>query len=437
MTAPGPTTTPARRAGITTVAIISVIVLLVVAGVVYLLNRPAGRSYSAMMTSVVGMYPGADVRVLGVPVGEVDYVRPEGQLVRVGFHVDDDVQVPAGALATVVAPTVVADRYLQLAPVYTGGPTLPAGAVIPKERTAVPAEFDDLLASVQKLSTALGPQGVNKAGALSDALSTFAKNLQGNGQLAHTSLDNFSQAINTLSASRNDLAGTVNNLQSFTTNLKQNDAKVREFTQQFAQVNGYLAGERKDLGETLHELSTVLGEVAKFIHDNRAGIRENVDKLSDILATVNKQQLGLEQLLDTAPTALSGLVNAYDAASGTLQTRANLLQSLLCQLTNAPTIGQILTPLLPPELVQGCASTAGLLKLPTLSPQALSGLRVPKMPLLFGPGGQGAARTAAPGGQPAGTPEQGQPSVPSTEPPNAQSTKPAKPPVLTDLLGGG
>lgn len=422
--------TPARRAWTATVALIAVVVLLVAAGLVYLFNRPGGRSYSAMMTSMVGTYPGADVRVLGVPVGKVDFVRPEGSLVRVGFHVDDDVQVPAGAMAVVVAPTVVADRYLQLAPAYTGGPTLPEGAVIPKERTAVPAEFDDLLSSVQKLSTALGPQGVNNAGALSDAVSTFAKNLQGNGELAHTSLDNFSQAITTLSASRNDLFGTVNNLQSFTTNLKQNDQQVRAFTQQFAQVNGYLVGERKDLGEALHELSTVLGELAKFIHDNRAGIRENVDKLSDILATVNKQRAGLEQLLDTAPTALSGLLSAYNASSGTLDTRANLLQSLLCELTSAPAIGPILTPILPPALVQGCTSTAGLLALPNLAHPSL-----PKVPLL-GPGGHGEGSSSAPGGQQAGAPEKSKstaPSTPSTEP----SKKPAKPPVLSDLLGGG
>lgn len=422
--------TPARRAWITTVAIIAVVVLLVAAGLVYLFNRTGGRSYSAMMTSVVGMYPGADVRVLGVPVGAVDYVRPEGRLVRVGFHVDDDVQVPAGALAAIVAPTVVADRYLQLAPAYTGGPTLPEGSVIPKERTAVPAEFDDLLSSVQKLSTALGPQGVNNAGALSDALSTFAKNLQGNGQLAHTSLDNFSQAITTLSASRNDLAGTVNNLQSFTTNLKQNDQQVRAFTEQFAQVNGYLAGERKDLGESLHELSTVLGELAKFIHDNRAGIRTNVDKLSDILETVNKQRRGVEQLLDTAPTALSGLLNGYNASSGTLDTRLNALQSLLCTLNNIPAIGTVLATMVP-GLGQSCTSTGGLLALPNLAQPQL-----PKVPLLLGPGGQGGAKPVAPGGQPAGSPEKSTPAVPST-PSTEPSKKPAKPPVLSDLLGGG
>jgi virulence factor Mce-like protein len=138
--------------------------------------------FSAMMTTAIGVYPDADVRVLGVPVGKVDAVTPQGDLVRVDFHVDSGIQVPANANAAVVAPTVVADRYLQLSPIYTAGPRMPAGAVIPKERIASPAEFDDLLASAKKLSAALGPQGVNSDGALSQALTTAARNLQGNGQ---------------------------------------------------------------------------------------------------------------------------------------------------------------------------------------------------------------------------------------------------------------
>jgi virulence factor Mce-like protein len=302
-----------------------------------------GTNYSAMFTTAIGVYPNADVRVLGVPVGKVDKVTPEGPLVRVDFHVDGDVQVPADAKAAVVAPTVVADRYLQLAPVYTGGPTLAEGTVIPKERTASPAEFDDLLASAQKLSKSLGPEGVNANGALSQALTTAAQNLKGNGQQLNITLDNTSQAINTLSASRDNLANTTKNLQSFTTNIKQDDSQVRAFTEQFAQVNGFLAGERQDLGETLKELSQALGDVAKFVHDNRSGIRENVNQLSDVLENINNERLALEQVLETAPAGLDGLVNAYDAGVASLDTRSDLLGTTLCLLeTNLGPLGPLL-----------------------------------------------------------------------------------------------
>jgi phospholipid/cholesterol/gamma-HCH transport system substrate-binding protein len=426
-----------------TIAFLCVVALVVVAALAFVMNRPSGTRYSAMLSTVIGLYPGSDVRVLGVPVGRIDSVEPQGQLVKVNFEVNSRTKVPAGALAAVVAPTVVADRYLQLTPVYTGGPTMAPGTVIPKERTASPAEFDDLLASAQKLSTSLGPQGVNSNGALSDALHTLALNLNGNGKQLNTTLDNTAQAINTLSASRDNLAGTVQNLASFTTNLKQNDGKVREFTHQFAQVSDYLADERQNLGETLKQLSETLGDVAKFVHDNRSEIRSNVDKLGEIVGTVNGERLALEQVLDTAGPGLDGLVNAYNASSGTLDTRPDLLASLLCsvynQLATTPGVGPLLSgplamtlaPLLvaflPGGFPAGCVTPAASPALPAGTAAAASNLKLPTMP--------GLTAGKLPAAAPPGVAKQSSQS--SNDSDSEDSEKPSGPPSLGGLLGGG
>jgi virulence factor Mce-like protein len=427
-----------------TIAFLCVVALVVVAALAFVMNRPSGTKYSAMLSTVIGLYPGSDVRVLGVPVGRIDSVEPRGQLVKVNFEVNSRTKVPAGAMAAVVAPTVVADRYLQLTPVYTGGPTMAPGTVIPKERTASPAEFDDLLASAQKLSTSLGPQGVNSNGALSDALHTLALNLNGNGKQLNTTLDNTAQAINTLSASRDNLAGTVQNLASFTTNLKQNDGKVREFTHQFAQVSDYLADERQNLGETLKQLSETLGDVAKFVHDNRSEIRSNVDKLGEIVGTVNGERLALEQVLDTAGPGLDGLVNGYNASSGTLDTRPDLLASLLCsvynQLTTAPIVGPILTPLLATTLAPllgaflpggfpaGCVTPPPSPALPAGTAAAASNLKLPTMP--------GLTAGKLPAAAPPGVAEQSSQSSDNSDS-GGDSDTPSGPPSLGNLLGGG
>jgi virulence factor Mce-like protein len=427
-----------------TIAFLCVVALVVVAALAFVMNRPSGTKYSAMLSTVIGLYPGSDVRVLGVPVGRIDSVEPQGQLVKVNFEVNSRTKVPAGAMAAVVAPTVVADRYLQLTPVYTGGPTMAPGTVIPKERTASPAEFDDLLASAQKLSTSLGPQGVNSNGALSDALHTLALNLNGNGKQLNTTLDNTAQAINTLSASRDNLAGTVQNLASFTTNLKQNDGKVREFTHQFAQVSRYLADERQNLGETLKQLSETLGDVAKFVHDNRSEIRSNVDKLGEIVGTVNGERLALEQVLDTAGPGLDGLVNAYNASSGTLDTRPDLVASLLCsvynQLATAPGAGPILAPILATTLAPllnsflplgfpaGCVTPAPSPALPAGTAAAASNLKLPTMP--------GLTAGKLPAAAPPGVAERSNQSSDNSDS-GSDSNKSSGPPSLGSLLGGG
>lgn len=415
-----------------------------------------GTKFAAMFRTAIGIYPNADVRVLGVPVGKVDQVTPQGQLVRVDFHVDTDVQVPADAKAIVVAQTVVADRFIQLAPVYTQGPTLAEGTVIPVERTASPAEFDDLLASAQKLSTSLGPEGANANGALSQALTTAARNLQGNGRQLNTTLDNTSQAINTLSANRENLAGTVKNLQSFTSNLKDDDPQVREFTQRFAQVNGFLVDERQNLGDTLKELSGALGDVAKFVKDNRKEIHDNVDQLHDVLKTVNNERIAIEQVLETAPAGLDGLVNAYNAGSATLDTRTDLLGTLFCLLGSQlpPPLGQLLLGLVGAAFpgnfdptatcnnLAGAAAAKGIAPL-SLSPKTKAQLTDPRFAAAIGQVMSGlAAQSAAKRSTAGPVPSSGVPLAglaPGALGSNERDRRPAPPPppTLGGLLGGG
>ena len=49
-------------------------------------------------------------------------------------------------------------------------------------RTAVPVEVDQVYASLTKLANALGPNGANSHGALSNLIKTGAANLAGNGE---------------------------------------------------------------------------------------------------------------------------------------------------------------------------------------------------------------------------------------------------------------
>lgn len=458
--------TPRTRAGsavFSNIAFLLVVAMIVVAGLAFYTSRPAGTKYSAMLGTTIGLYPKADVRILGVPVGSIDKLTPEGTAVRVDFHVKSGVKLPAGAYAAVVAPTVVSDRFLQVAPVYTGGPVLAEGGVIPIERTGAPPEWDDLLATAQRLNADLGPNGLNKNGALSGAVTTAARNLDGNGRSINTTLDKLSKAITTLSANRGNLAGTITNLQQFTSTIKNDDGKVREFTHQFAQVSNYLAGERNDLGQTLSELARTLDDVRDFVRDNRGRLRTNVDQLSDVLETVNHERLALDQGLSLAPQGLDGLVNAYDAQSRTLHTRPALLQIILCGLVGflgflGPEVQgalvTLLSPLLNVLIPGGLATCPAATSTPVfdqmtafinslLNPATAAGLPVRGTPL---PGLLGEIK--APVRMPASVPALGNLPLPAPNSSRLRSAAPNAAPIperprpkpdspLGGLLGGG
>ncbi|WP_433198770.1 MCE family protein [Nocardia sp. CA-107356] len=304
---------------------IGLIAALVVAGALWwLFDRMTTTKITAYFDRSVGIYQGSDVRILGVPVGHVDSVEPQGNQVKVVMSVDRSYDVPADAKAAQITPSIVSDRYIQLTPVYTGGPKMARDATIPRERTVTPVEVDQLYKSITELSDALGPNGANANGAVNELVRTSAANLAGNGEALANTLTQLSRATRYLGDARGDIFDTVKNLQTFVTMLAQNDQQVRQFNAQLADLSTFLAGERHDLGAALNLLSVALGDVARFIDENRDLVQQNAQGLTTLTATLAKQRDDLAAALPVLPLALSNLINIHNAESGTLDMRANL-----------------------------------------------------------------------------------------------------------------
>jgi phospholipid/cholesterol/gamma-HCH transport system substrate-binding protein len=345
-------------------------------------SGPSERTVTAHFSRTVGLYAGSDVRVLGVKVGRVEKVTPEGTSVRVVMHVDSSVKVPADAIAVITAPSVVSDRYVQLAPVYTDGAVMADHADIPSNRTAVPVELDEIYSALNQLNVALGPTGANKNGALSDLVDTAAANLDGNGSALGQSIDALATATKTLADGSSDLFGTVKNLQVFSKALADNDAQVRAFNNQLAAVAGQLADERQSLGAALTNLASALSDISTFIQQNKDALHRDISGLATVAGTLADQKGALDEILAVTPTALSNLNHTYNPGSGTLDTRNNfanladpsIVCSLITQLGQLQSLSSVLQqtctqlgqqlgglPVLP-----GLGSTPGLPELPTI-----------------------------------------------------------------------
>ncbi|WP_158891196.1 MCE family protein [Amycolatopsis anabasis] len=379
------------------IAAVACVALLVLATALWWLTRAGGgTAVTAYFGNAVGVYPGSDVRVLGMKVGTIDAVVPQGPQVKVEMTVDDGVRIPANASAVVVAPTLVSDRYVQLTPVYTGGEVLRSGTAIQRDRTATPVELDEMTRSLERLAAALGPDGANARGALSGALNTGAAVLDGNGQRLGDTLARLGEAAATLENSKGDLFATVDGLARFSRTLAESDTQLRGLSGQLADVTGFLAGERENLGAAMGSIATALTEVHDFLAANRGQIQSNVDKLTGITQALVDQRGALAEILDVAPLAAANSINSYDPASGTLQARANLNELtsppvlMVCQLLRQGAPEQV-----PQFLFDACEKVApildGTLKLPSVA-ETLGAIQAGKLPplplpLVHTPGG--------------------------------------------------
>ncbi|WP_405683086.1 MCE family protein [Streptomyces sp. NBC_00057] len=288
------------------------------------LDEEGTTTVTAYFDQATGVYAGSDLRILGVKAGTVESVKPRGKEVEVVLRVDKGIKVPKEAHAVVVAPSLVADRYIQLAPAYNGGAVLADGAELPAANNATPVEVDQLYESITELAGALGPDGANAQGAFAGLLDTGAKNLKGNGKDIGDSIEQFGKATKTLDKSSGDLFDTLSYLQTFTTMLKENDGDVRAAEQQLNSVTGFLADDKKNLGAALKELGTALAQVKTFIQDNRGALKKNVDALVPLTQTLVDQRASLAESLDTLPLSAGNLINAYDPTNRTLNGRTDL-----------------------------------------------------------------------------------------------------------------
>ncbi|MFI0405355.1 MCE family protein [Actinomadura sp. 3N508] len=293
---------------------------------------PEQRHMTAYFTKTVGLYKGADVRILGIPVGEVTSVEPVGNAVKVELKYDAKYKVPATAQAVIINQTLVADRYIQLTPVYKGGPVLADKATLTVSRTAVPVEVDEVGGSLNDLSKALGPQGANapgpngQEGSLSRLLQVGAANLNGQGDDIRQTIEDASKALSTLSTDRGDVAETIRNLRIITDAMKANDQQIKSFSGHLNGVSGQLAGEKEELSAALNTLAPTLRNVQRFVKDNRTELAANVRQLAQITGVLVKEKDALAEILTAGPLAINNLARAYDPISGTIHTRDNFRQ---------------------------------------------------------------------------------------------------------------
>ena len=317
------------KGAITRVLSIVAVLAIVLALVLVALPRQEKKYVTASFPRTVSLYEGSDVRILGVPVGKVETVRPAGTDVTVKMWYDAKYDVPADAEAVIVSPAIVGDRFIQLTPVFQQGEsTLEDGAVLTTRSTSTPLELDEIYQSIDDLTVALGPDGANSKGALTNLLDSTAENFAGQGEQFHQTIVDFSKLTATLDDNKEELFGTAREIERFVNALAKNDGTVRRFNDSLSSAADLLKDERGDLAAALKNLGIAMKAVEGFVKENRGALSRNIKGLNQVSKVLVKQRGALDEILQVAPAALSNLFHTYNPATGTLDTRTNVGENI-------------------------------------------------------------------------------------------------------------
>lgn len=303
--------TMAKSAGVTVVA-------LLIAGTALLGYRAylSPNTITAYFTTATAIYPGDEVRVAGVKVGTIESVQAEAEQAKMTLRVERGLPIPADAKAVIVAPNLVAARYVQLTPAYeTTGPVMADGAVIPVERTAVPVEWDEVKEQLMRLATDLGPTSSVSGTSVSRFIESAANAMGGNGDKLRAAITQLSGMGRILADGSGSIVDILKNLQTFVTALKDSNAQIVQFEDRFASLTSVLNGGRTDLDAALKNLSDAVGQVQRFIAGTRDQTAEQLRRLANVTQNLVDHKLDLENILHVAPTAFANGYNIYNPSS--------------------------------------------------------------------------------------------------------------------------
>ena len=270
----------------------------------------------AVFANANAIYPGDDVRVAGVKVGTITAIEPDVTDAVFTLKIDHGVGVAADAEAVVVAQNLVSARFVALTPRGGAGPVLADGARIPRERTAVPVEWDEVKEQLNRLADDLGPTAADGSSSVGRFITSAADAMDGNGEKLRRTLRQLAAMSRVIADGSGDITAMIENLQTFVAVLRASNEQIVQFEGRLATLTSVLDGGRSDLDAALTNLSEAVGEVQRFVSGSRDLAADQVSRLVSVTQNLVDHRDDLEQVLHVAPSALANAYNMMDPRTG-------------------------------------------------------------------------------------------------------------------------
>lgn len=239
-----------------------------------------------------GIYPRADVELLGTRVGTVVEVLPgPGTASTVVIELRHDAEVPAAVTATVSSKSAIGEQYVALTPTSADGPRLGDGDVVPLARTTPPPDLAALIGNLDALTASVDPRDLRvilreAALGLGDAGPDLASILDDSDELTRTavaSADDLTQLIQdaqgvlqTQVDLGDDLRAGQSDLAVLTTRLREIDGTIDQVLVRGIAAGTDVAGLLRDNQDALPRLLDDLVAVTDLAADRLPHLRKGL-----------------------------------------------------------------------------------------------------------------------------------------------------------------
>ncbi|PYE12364.1 phospholipid/cholesterol/gamma-HCH transport system substrate-binding protein [Williamsia limnetica] len=253
------------------------------------------NTYEAVFASASGVESGAEVRIAGVPVGNVEDVALTGDgTALVTFDVATEHRLMSGTRAAIRYKNLIGDRFVEL----TDGPgsvSPLAGRPIPVDQTTPALDLDQVVNGFRPLLQGLDPDETNR---LSVSLVQIL-----NGQESGVSqlISDLGLLTNTL-ADHDESIGSV--ITNFNTVLETVDARSGQLGTMLGSLQSLVKGlsdDRSQITGSLDKIDSLTGELGDLLLDSRPDIKGSVEGLNRLSTNLNASTDTLNLVLSRLP----------------------------------------------------------------------------------------------------------------------------------------
>ncbi len=230
------------------------------------------------------MRPGADVKLRGVVVGEVDSISSSGHgaNLELAFNPEMIDAVPADVTARLLPKTLFGERYVSLqSPEQPSEEPLAAGDVISQDRSRNAIELERVLDGLMPLLQAVEPQK------LSSSLNAIASALDGRGEKLGETLSQVSKLLREFNPSLDDLKADIASFAKVARAYSDALPDALEAVSHLTKTSRTLAAKQGQLRTLYASVTGAATDLTGFVEVNKANLirlTTRVQPTLDVLA---------------------------------------------------------------------------------------------------------------------------------------------------------
>ncbi|GAB2443293.1 MlaD family protein [Nocardia tengchongensis] len=269
--------------------ILAAVVITIAIGVVYVSGTSSESTYFADLAQAGAVRTGDDVRIAGIPVGQVKSLTLLPDRVRMTFTVAGNTFVGDQTTLDVRMLTVVGGYYVAVEPAGTK----PLGAtVIPQERVVLPYNltqaFQDAVQPVRRIS----------GDTLRQDLAALSTSIDKSPDAVRTAVKAAGDLVGILDKQNSDVSRTLSIADEYLTALQANSDVLAKLLTNLGTLETIVQNNKTQVAQSLNDLAAVLHDLSPLGRAWDASLKDRAQPLADAIPRL--QELGgrLGTLLD-------------------------------------------------------------------------------------------------------------------------------------------